>query len=291
MRCRWVATIGLPLLTVASLGGSASAQETSHGGAGAGDLYLPHSDALVDPTMRRSWSEGNPRFFAATTIDAGYLYLRPRGHIGYGLPFHTWLGIEANPAVSGAGLGLYGGVRLQFPYVDLRVGARYFSAFQHAYLPPQAEYSRLDLDLTSNAKASFYTLEADATGGFPLGPGDVTLTGSISSVGNVPEGLLVFEETLRVVVDPPLVWRGRADYLFRFGGQKQNSIGPVVEALDVPKRDDSLTLRAGPVVRIQLSRHFEVRGSFVTTIFSPDALGLVGGDFTELGVRYRTATD
>jgi hypothetical protein len=44
-------------------------------------------------------------------------------------------------------------------------------------------------------------------------------------------------------------------------------------------------------MRVQLSRHFDVRGSFVTTISSPDRLGLVGGDFTELGVRYRTATE
>jgi hypothetical protein len=40
-----------------------------------------------------------------------------------------------------------------------------------------------------------------------------------------------------------------------------------------------------------LSRHFDVRGSFVTTIVSRDRLGLVGGDFTELGVRYRLATE
>ena len=70
----------------------------------------------------------------------------------------------------------------------------------------------------------------------------------------------------------------------------QHSFGPVVDVLDIPERDDSKTVRVGPVIRIQLSRHFDVRGSFVTTISSPDRLGLVGGDFTELGVRYRAAT-
>jgi hypothetical protein len=101
----------------------------------------------------------------------------------------------------------------------------------------------------------------------------------------------VFEETLRVVVDPPLVWRGRAGYLFRFGSHDQHSMGPVVDVLHVPARDDAVTLRAGPVLRLTLSRHFDVRGSFVATVSSPDRLGLVGGDFTELGVRWRTATE
>jgi hypothetical protein len=40
-----------------------------------------------------------------------------------------------------------------------------------------------------------------------------------------------------------------------------------------------------------LSRRVEVRGSFVFTVVSPDRIGLVGGDFTELGVRYRWASE
>ena len=68
-------------------------------------------------------------------------------------------------------------------------------------------------------------------------------------------------------------------------------MGPVFDVLLVPRREDARTFRAGPVMRIQLSRHFDVRGSFVTTLSSPDRLGLTGGDFTELGVRYRWATE
>ena len=44
-------------------------------------------------------------------------------------------------------------------------------------------------------------------------------------------------------------------------------------------------------MRIVLSRRVEVRGSFVVSLISPDRFGLVGGDFTELGVRYRWATE
>jgi len=270
--------------------GAAGAQETTHGG-GPPELGPPHADALVDPGMHRSWVEGQPRPFAALTLDAGYLYLRPRGHIGYGMPFNTWLGIEANPLVGRGGYGAYGGARFALPYVDFRVGARWFAAFRHAFLEPKESYNRLDLDSTANPPARFSAVEAELTAAYPLGPGDILAMGSISMVRGVPAGSYVFEETLRVIVDPPWVWRVRGGYVFRFGSRAQHSFGPVLDVLAIPDRDDSRTVRFGPVLRIQLSRHFDVRGSFITTLSSPDRLGLVGGDFTELGVRYRTATD
>lgn len=270
--------------------GSAQAQETTHGGVPT-DLGPPHADALVDPSMAHSWSEGAPRTFAAATIDAGYLYLRPRGSIGYGRPFHTWIGLDANPIVSGQGYGGYGGARFALPYVDLRVGARYFNTFRRAFLVPKSSYDRLDLDATDQPKSRYVTLEAELSAAIPVGPGDLLGLASISSMVGVKPGTYVFEETLRVIVDPPYVWRGRMGYVLRFGSHSQHSVGPVFDVLHVPQRDDAITFRAGPVLRIQLSRHFDVRGSFVTTFFSPDRLGLVGGDFTELGVRYRTATE
>jgi hypothetical protein len=284
--------IAFALACSVAVGASRSfAQETGHGGTPPTDLGPPHADSLIDPKMRRSWNEGSPRPFAALTLDAGYLYLRPRGHVGYGMPFNTWLGLEANPLVGRGGWGGYGGARFALPYVDLRVGARYFAAFQHSFIDPKESYNRLDLDSTANAPARYYTLEAELSAALPLGPGDLLAMGSISAVRGVPSGSYVFEETLRVIVDPPWVWRVRGGYVFRLGAHSQHSFGPVADVLNIPERDDSRTVRFGPVLRIQLSRHFDVRGSFVTTISSPDRLGLVGGDFTELGVRYRTATE
>ena len=255
------------------------------------ELGAPHSDALVDPGLMRSWNEGRPRWFAATQIDAGFLYLRPRGQVGYGLPFNTWAGLEANPVVGTQGWGGYGGGRLAWRFVDLRIGVRHFRAWQRTYLRPQESYTRLDLDKTGEPRARTTTLEAELNFGFPVGPGDLLGTLSASDVEGVPEGFYVFEETLRVIVDPAWVWRARAGYVFRWGAHDQYSVGPVVDVLDVPNRDHATTVRAGPVMRITLSRHFDVRGSFVTTVYSPDHLGLVGGDFTELGVRYRLATE
>jgi hypothetical protein len=248
-------------------------------------------DALVDPRMARSWGTLPPRTFWATTVDIGFVYLRPRLSFGYGRPFTQWIGLDANPIAQTSGLGAYGGVRIEIPHFDLRVGPRYFSAFSHTYLPTQPSYSRLDIEGESGAKARELTLEAELDLSFGLGPGVLLLRGSGSYVTGVPKGESVFEETLHVMVEPPWVWRTRLGYVFTFGSRNQHSLGPAVDLLDVPKRSGTATIRVGPMVRLALSRRVDVRGSFIVTALSPDHLGLVGGDFTELGVRYRWATE
>jgi len=248
-------------------------------------------DSLIDSAMSRSWNEGKTRAFLATTLDVGWTYLRPRASIGYGKPFGTWVGLDANPIISGVGLGGYGGLRLSLPRVDLRLGTRYVASFNRNFLNPQNSYNRQDLDSTAGDPSRVLTFEAELEASLPAGPGDLIGLGSISYVTGVPDGQLVFEETLRTIVKPPLVWRARVGYVFRFGSFRQHSLGIVGEGLDVPKRDDSRTIRVGPIVRIVLSRRVEVRGSFVPTIISPDHIGLLGGDFTELGFRYRWATE
>ena len=259
------------------------------------DMPLPideaQNDDLVSAGSRRTWNEGRTRTFFAATLDVGWVYVRPRGTLGYGKPFQTFIGIDVNPVFSGNGIGAYGGGRLSLPRFDFRVGTRYIYAFNRFYLNPQDSYDRVDLSATNGDPASIFTAEAEAEFSLPGGPGDFVGLVSGSYVGNVPKGQYVFEETLRIVVKPPWVWRGRVGYVFRFGSYRQHSAGLVFDGLDVPGRDDSKTFRAGPVVRIVLSRHVEIRGSFVPTIYSQDKLGIVGGDFTELGFRYRWATE
>lgn len=241
--------------------------------------------------MARSWSAAPERLFFASTIDLGFVYARPRVSLGYGKPFTRWAGIDVNPIATSSGLGLYGGVRGAIPHLDLRVGVRQFWAFNHSYLPPQESYHRIDLESRLGRTARYRTYEGELDASLPLGPGSVVLRGSGSYIVGVPKDQSVFEETLHVIVKPPFVWRARAGYALVFGPRKQHSIGLVVDWLDVPKRDDSRTLRAGPILCFVLSRRVEVRGSFVATLLSPDTIGLVGGEFTELGVRYRWATE
>jgi hypothetical protein len=248
-------------------------------------------DALIDPRMARSWATLPPRTFTATTVDMGFVYLRPRLSFGYGRPFTQWVGIDANPIASQAGLGVYTGLRVEIPHLDLRFGPRYFSSFEHSYLDRQDHYSRLSLESTTGKHATTLTFEAELDLNLDIGPGRLLLRGSGSYVSGVPDGQEVFEETLHIIVDPPLVWRTRLAYVFKFGAHNQHSLGPAIDLLDVPKRDDSRTIRVGPILRLALSRRVDVRGSFIFTIVSPDRIGLEGGDFTELGVRYRWASE
>lgn len=248
-------------------------------------------DALIDPKMARSWGVLPARPFVATTVDFGFVYVRPRASLGYGKPFTQWIGVDANVLGQRSGLGAYGGLRIEIPHLDFRVGPRFFSSFEHTYLEPRASYARIDLERDVSTLARTLTWEAELDLSASLGPGRVLLRGSGSYVTGVPDGEYVFEETLHIITAPPLVWRTRLAYTFTFGSRDQHSIGPAVDFLDVPKRDDSKTLRVGPILRMQLSRRVDVRGSFIVTVVSPDRIGLVGGDFTELGLRYRWASE
>jgi hypothetical protein len=254
-------------------------------------IFPTPEDALMDPRMARSWAESPSRYFVATTFDIGFIYVRPRVSLGYGRPFTKWIGIDANPVASGAGMGGYAGLRFAVPFGDLRVGPRYFYAFNHTDLELKDSYERLDLETASGENAKTLTYEAELDLAIPLGPGSLVARASVSYVTGVGDDRAVFEETLRLIVRPPLVWRARGGYAFRFGAYNQHTIGIVADILNVPKREDSITFRLGPVMRFVLSRRVELRGSFVVTLLSPDNIGLVGGDFTELGVRYRWASE
>jgi hypothetical protein len=248
-------------------------------------------DALMDPRMARSWATLPARTFVSTTVDVGFVYLRPRAAFGWGKPFTSWVGIEANPIVTSGELAVYGGFRLELPFFSLHFGPRWFRAFDHTYLVDQPSFTRLELETSNGPSAVATTVEAEIDLSIPAGPGDIVGRGSISYVTGVPSGQDVFEETLHVIVRPPWVWRGRLGYAFRFGAYRQHSIGLIGEVLDVPMRSDSTTVRAGPLIRFVLSRRVELRGSFVVPIVSPDSIGIVGGDFAELGVRYRWASE
>jgi len=248
-------------------------------------------DALIDPKMARSWAVLPARPFVATTFDFGFVYVRPRVSLGYGKPFTQWVGVDANVLAQRSGLGAYTGLRVEIPHLDFRAGPRFFSSFEHTYFEQRDSYARIDLERNVGKLARTLTWEAELDLSADLGPGKVLLRGSASYVTGVPDGRNVFEETLHIIVAPPLVWRTRLAYAFTFGAHNQHSIGPAIDFLDVPKRDDSRTLRVGPILRMQLSRRVDVRGSFIFTVLSPDRIGLVGGDFTELGLRYRWASE
>lgn len=50
---------------------------------------------------------------------------------------------------------------------------------------------------------------------------------------------------------------------------------------------NSRVVRAGIVATVVLTHHLEVLAAFIPTIASPDRSGLSGGDFGQLGIRFR----
>lgn len=251
-------------------------------------------EETIKPTIDRfAWKTGWRRLFAATTTDLGYIYLRPRLALGYGVPHYQWMGIELNPIFSRQGVGGWGGVRFALPYIDIRAGARTFYAFERSFLPgDQDTFDRAALETSGGAHARYITMETELNTAIATKIGELALTGSASRVTGFdnPDDY-VYEDTLRVIVGSSLVWRTRAAFSFYpFSNYHQFAIGPAVDVIGVPTRDE-LLVRAGLVTRIVLNKAVEVRGSFVPTIVSRDRLGLVTSDFTELGIRWRWATE
>jgi len=234
------------------------------------------------------WAEQPVRWFGAFEFDTGLLYVRPRFELGYGRPHASWVGVDLNPIFSEEGVAGYAGLRIAQPFWHLRVGGRYWLTFYRSFLQPRDSYSVEEIELQQGPRSRFLTWEAELGVNLPLGPGGLLAELAGSYVSGVDAGYYVYEETLRVVVEPPWVWRTRLGYLWALAGGALQ-LGPVVELVAVPRRD-TWVLRAGGLVRIALSGDLEARGTFVPALATPDALGAKGGDAFLLGIRYRWAS-
>lgn len=236
----------------------------------------------------RRWEDGRARLFVAGQFDGGYVYVRARNWFGYGRPHDVWGGLELTALLGQGGVGAFAGLAGGLRYVQLRVGARGFQALERDFLVAAERHQRVEFQ-RGEALARYLVLEGELTAEVPLGPGELRGLASLSAVQGVPAGRHVHEETLRITVEPPWVWRARAEYDFFLVKGQQHSVGLVAETLGVPARA-MVQVRAGVVARAVLSPSLELRLSLVPTVYSKDDLGLVTSDFTELGLRYRFAT-
>ena len=259
----------------------------------------PNYDPIDD------WSVGDMRPFVAGLFDTGYLYIRPRFSFGYGRPHHTWIGIDANPLASGEGVGGYLGLRGALPMVNLRIGGRGFYTFERSFLCPTDDfaqpeacqeqeplgfYNREDIESRIGPTSAYISFEAELTLNLRIGPGNIIgeLAGTL--VTGVDQGFFVYEETVRVVLAPPWVWRVRGGYRFPLDAARSIRVGVVAELVGVPGRD-MFVLRGGFVGNVRLYHNLEARGIFVPALVARDTLGAAAGDAFLLGVRYRWATE
>jgi len=236
------------------------------------------------------WWEEPTRPFISLRLDAGYLYLKPRFSFGYGKPFTFWGGLDVAPLVTPDAAGGYSGLRLQVDWFEIRAGARYEHAFLRQFLSPKSSYDLIDLSEFTNHPSGYFDLEAEVGAAIPAGPGNVLVTGTVESIQGVTSGYYVFDETLHVVVNPPWVYRGRLGYAVRFLPEKNAQVGVVGEVIDIPNRQDQV-YRAGFIATFDVDDHLQAIATVLAPIVTPDSLGLLGADYTELGIRYRWATE
>jgi hypothetical protein len=237
------------------------------------------------------WSEGDSRWFVSTKTDAGFAYLRPRVSTGYGQPHSFWGGLDANPILSTASTGAYGGVHFEHSIVELRAGALYFYSFRRSFLPVQDSYDRRDVELIIDGqRASYVAWSAELTLDVPVGFGEIHSESEPIRVASAPSGRATYLESLPAVIHGRWACRQQLGYSFPIPSVDGLSLGVVGEAIVIPRRDEAVIWRGGATVRWWLFDDLQLRMTFIPVLVSPDRLGLKGGDFGEIGIRHYWAT-
>lgn len=250
----------------------------------------PATGGTEQAVIARYWELGRTRPFLAATVDVGLIYLRPRFVAGYGRPHFSWFGVEAHPSLGFSGSSYYTGLNLTLPRFSLRAGSRYFYPYSRRLLEPREEYERSDIGLNVGPAGDYLAYEVEGTTAVPLGHGSLFAVATGMRIELVPDGAYVYEDSLKVVVAPPYLWRARLGYLFAFGRNGAIRFGGAGEVIGLPGRDATVW-RAGVMASVLLSARLEAQVSLLPVIAGPDDLGLAGSDFGTLGIRYRWAKD
>jgi hypothetical protein len=247
------------------------------------------ASGLETDDRRELWERGRMRTFLAATLDFGWTYARPAFQAGWGRPYYRYMALEAAPIATVHGVGSYVGTRGSMPNLDLRTGVRYFAPFERTLLEPKLEHSRLDIESDEGRSAEMTVLEAELSASLPIAHGGPFTVLTAYHLPGLPDDAHVFEESLRMVIKPPWLWRARWGYAVHFGKQRAFRLGLAEEVLVNPGRG-VYVLRAGLVGSIAIADDVDVHGSFLPVISSPDEIGLAGADYGFVGVRFRFAT-
>jgi hypothetical protein len=281
---------GAALAVLAVLGTAAPARAAEPFGIDAPAPSAPASTGTDQAVVARYWELGRTRPFLAANIEAGFPYLRPRFLAGYGRPFWSFLAVEAYPMLSLGGIGPYLGMSAAIPGLTFRAGGRYFYPYTRTLLTPQEHFTRTDIERLEGPKADYLAYEAEVAGTAPLFSGSLfgVLTGY--RVSGVSGDYYLFEEGLHAVMKPPYIWRARLGYLLAFSRNGAIRVGATGEVIGLPGREEYV-VRAGVLGSVSISAEVDVQVSLIPVLVSPDKLGIAGGDFGQLGIRYRFATD
>lgn len=255
-------------------------------------VSLPgHPTAGPAILQKRSYWElsADERPFMAAMLEAGAIFYRPNLMVGYGKPFWSWVGLEGYANIDTSGGFEYVGLRAALPLLEIRGGARYVFAASQSFLASEETFTREDVETASGPRSRYVSAELEVAGAvpFPGGVGFVVLSGY--SLFGVPDGYHVYEEALHMVAEPPLLLRLRTGLLGELDRRGELRLGASVEVLHNPGRRATM-VRLGPTISINLTHHLDALGSMMLVASTPDTLGLLGADLSQLALRYKWAT-
>lgn len=235
------------------------------------------------------WSAGPSRWFAAVVFESAGIALRTELDLGYGKPHYKWIGLQADSGLSLRGISTFGGVRGVMPWGSLRFGPRFWTALTQKLLPEVDSVTREMLDVDEGLRSRYLSLEAEASAQIPVPYGSIGLLFTGFGLFGIEEGHYVFEDSLRVVVDPPLVGRFRVTYLSSTGPPGTLRVGGLAELIYNPGRE-MVNVRLGPAVAVSLTHHLSAIAAVALSVYNPDNLGIAGADVGQIGLRYQWAT-
>jgi len=247
---------------------------------------LPSARPSVVKRGLSAWDDDEDTFFTTVASDIGFIYLRPRVTLGYGSPYWKFVGIDTYFLATNSFVSPYVGWRASFPFLDALMGVRYVHAFDRRILPKQNEYDGDELDIEPGDTRSTYTaIDFELVLVAPLFHGGVFLTAHPVWV-DAPSDVRIYEEVLRVVMDPPFALGLRGGYVYGFGESQDVKAGFLLEHVIMPGRPANV-VRAGPAVLIGLSKHFDFLFAFSPVLTSPDSLGILHGTYAYVGFLHR----
>jgi hypothetical protein len=245
----------------------------------------------VRPPKKRglsAWESKQSTFFTTLATDIGIIYARPRLTLGYGSPYWQFVGIDTYFMATNSFLSPYVGWRASFPFLDALMGVRHVYPYDRRFLPQADVHHGDDLDIGPGDERSTYNaIDFELVLVGPVLHGAMFLTAHPVWV-DAPKDVHVFEEVLRVVMEPPFAAGFRYGYVYGIGESQDLKVGFLLEHVVTPGRPKN-TWRGGPVVLAGLSKHVDFLFAFSPVLSSPDELGLLHGTYAYFGILYRLA--
>jgi hypothetical protein len=219
-------------------------------------------DAPGDP-----WEQGEPRPFLSGAVRLGTSE-HAAVAAGYGKPFHTWGGVQAEGWLGTDFAAAAVGLRVDLRAVDLAASLRTTRTFSILPLPDVARHD----SLPRGGGFTYRTLDLGGSGGVPVLGGVALWQVQAVRFLDPPAGAQIYEQTLRLVCKPPWCATAQAGWLLSL---RQGALlaGPAVEwAFRTGRGDATPLIRVGPLLSWRLWPHIQLQGGFRYPVSDPDRL-------------------